>query len=122
YLYRFNFLKSFKFKVPVVIVGNITLGGTGKTPLIIHLAKELKKNGYYPGVISRGYGSSVKGVIEVNQKSNVDEVGDEPILIQKHIRMPVFVSKDRVMAAKALIKKYKRINVILSDDGLQHYR
>ena len=122
YLYRFNFLKSFKFKVPVVIVGNITLGGTGKTPLIIHLAKELKKNGYYPGVISRGYGSSVKGVIEVNQKSNVDEVGDEPILIQKHIRMPVFVSKDRVMAVKALIRKYKRINVILSDDGLQHYR
>ena len=56
YLYRFNFLKSFKIKVPVVIVGNITLGGTGKTPLIIHLAKELKKNGYYPGVISREIG------------------------------------------------------------------
>ena len=122
YLYRFNFLKSFKLDVPVVIVGNITLGGTGKTPLIIHLAKELKKNGYYPGIISRGYGSKAIGTIEVNQKSNIGEVGDEPILIQKHTHMPVFVSKDRVMAAKALIKKYKKIDVILSDDGIQHYR
>jgi tetraacyldisaccharide 4'-kinase len=122
YLYQFNFLKSFKLKVPVVIIGNITLGGTGKTPLIIHLAKELKKNGYYPGIVSRGYGSRATGPIEVNQKSNIDEVGDEPILIQKHTRMPVFVSRNRVMAAKALIKKYKKIDVILSDDGIQHYR
>ena len=75
YLYRFNFLKSFKLKVPVVIIGNITLGGTGKTPLIIHLAKELKKNGYHPGIVSRGYGSRVIGTIEVNQKSNINEVG-----------------------------------------------
>ena len=122
FLYQFNFLKSFKFNVPVIVIGNITLGGTGKTPLIIHLAEELKKNGYYPGIISRGYGSKAMGTIEVNQKSNIDEVGDEPILIQKHTHMPVFVSKDRVMAAKALIKKYKKIDVILSDDGIQHYR
>ena len=122
YFYRFNFLKSFKLKVPVIVVGNITLGGTGKTPLVIHLAKELKKNGYRPGIVSRGYGSGVKGTIEVNQKSKIDEVGDEPILIQRHTQMPVFVSKDRVMAANALIKKYKEINVILSDDGIQHYR
>jgi tetraacyldisaccharide 4'-kinase len=122
YLYQFNFLKSFKLKVPVVIVGNITLGGTGKTPLIIHLAKELKKNGYHPGIVSRGYGGRVTGTIEVNQKSNIDKVGDEPILIQKHTHMPVFVSKDRVMAAKALLNKYKRIDVILSDDGIKHCR
>ncbi len=122
YLYQFNFLKSFKLNVPVIVIGNITLGGTGKTPLIIHLAKELKKNGYYPGIVSRGYGSRVIGAIEVNQKSNINEVGDEPILIQKHTHMPVFVSKDRAMAAKALIKKYKKIDVILSDDGIQHYR
>lgn len=122
YLYQFNFLKSYKLKVPVVIVGNITLGGTGKTPLVIHLANELKKNGYHPGIVTRGYGSKVIGAAEVNPKSNTDEVGDEPILIQKRTRMPVFVSKDRVMAAKALIKKYKKIDVILSDDGIQHYR
>ncbi len=122
YLYRFNFLKSYKLKVPVVIVGNISLGGTGKTPLVIHLANELKKNGYHPGIVSRGYGSRAIGATEVNQKSNTDEVGDEPILIQKHTRMPVFVSKDRVMAAQALVKKYKKIDVILSDDGIQHYR
>lgn len=106
----------------MVIVGNITLGGTGKTPLVIHLANELKKNGYHPGIVTRGYGSKVIGAAEVNPKSNTDEVGDEPILIQKRTRMPVFVSKDRVMAANALIKKYKEINVILSDDGIQHYR
>ena len=82
----------------------------------------MKKNGYYPGIISRGYGSRAIGTIEVNQKSNIDEVGDEPILIQKRTHMPVFVSKDRVMAAKALINKYKKIDVILSDDGIQHYR
>ena len=122
YLYQFNFLKSFKLNVPVIVIGNITLGGTGKTPLIIHLAKELKKNGYHPGIVSRGYGARSISATEVNQKSDIDEVGDEPILIQKHTHMPVFVSKDRVMAAKALIKKYKKIDVILSDDGIQHYR
>jgi len=108
--------------VPVIIVGNITLGGTGKTPLIIHLANELKKHGYHPGIISRGYKSSLLGVTEVNHKSNVDKVGDEPILIKKHTNLPVFVSKDRVSAAKALLKKYKKTDVILSDDGIQHYQ
>ena len=122
YLYQFNFLKSFKLNVPVIVIGNITLGGTGKTPLIIHLAKELKKNGYHPGIISRGYGARSISATEVNQKSDIDEVGDEPILIQKHTHMPVFVSKDRVMAATVLIKKHKKIDVILSDDGIQHYR
>ena len=122
YLYQFNFLKSFKLNVPVIVIGNITLGGTGKTPLIIHFAKELKKNGYHPGIVSRGYGARLISATEVNQKSDIDEVGDEPILIQKHTHMPVFVSKDRVMAAKALIKKYKKTDVILSDDGIQHYR
>jgi len=122
YLYRFNLLKSFKIQVPVIVIGNITSGGTGKTPLVIHLANELKKNGYHPGIISRGYGPKRNGVSEVNQKSNVENIGDEPILIHKHTHLPVFISKDRVLAAKALIKKYKKIDVILSDDGMQHYR
>ncbi|NBW52490.1 MAG: tetraacyldisaccharide 4'-kinase [Betaproteobacteria bacterium] len=122
YLYRFNLLKSFKMQVPVIVIGNITLGGTGKTPLVIYLANELKKNGYHPGIISRGYGAKGNGISEVSQKSNVENVGDEPILIQKHTRLPVFISKDRVLAAQALLKKYKEIDVILSDDGLQHYR
>jgi tetraacyldisaccharide 4'-kinase len=122
YLYQFNLFNSFKLKVPVVVIGNITLGGTGKTPLIIHLAKELKRNGYYPGIVSRGYGSKVIGAVEVNHKSDIDEVGDEPILIQKHTHLPVFVAKDRAVAAKALMNKYKKIDIILSDDGMQHYR
>ena len=121
-LYQFNFLKSFKLKIPVIVVGNITSGGTGKTPLIIYLANELKKNGYRPGIISRGYGSKTEGVMEVSQKSDVAEAGDEPMLIQKHTHLPVFVSKDRVLAAKALVKKYAKTDVILSDDGIQHYR
>ena len=121
-LYEFNFLKSFKLKIPVIVVGNITSGGTGKTPLIIYLANELKKNGYRPGIISRGYGSKSEGVMEVSQKSDLADVGDEPMLIQKHTHLPVFVSKDRVLAAKALVKKYAKTDVILSDDGIQHYR
>ena len=121
-LYQFNFLKSFKLKIPVIVIGNITSGGTGKTPLIIYLANELKKNGYRPGIISRGYGSKSEGVMEVSQKSDVAEAGDEPMLIQKHTHLPVFVSKDRVLAAKALVKKYAKTDVILSDDGIQHYR
>lgn len=121
-LYEFNFLKSFKLKIPVIVIGNITSGGTGKTPLIIYLANELKKNGYRPGIISRGYGSKSEGVMEVSQKSDVAEAGDEPMLIQKHTHLPVFVSKDRVLAAKALVKKYAKTDVILSDDGIQHYR
>ena len=79
-------------QVPVIVIGNITLGGTGKTPLVIHLANELKKNGYHPGIISRGYGAKGNGISEVNQKSNVENVGDEPILIQKHTRLPVLVN------------------------------
>jgi len=122
YLYKYNFLKSFKLKVPVIVIGNITLGGTGKTPLVIHLANELKKNGYHPAIISRGFGSKIRVMSEVNHKSNLHDVGDEPFLIQRHTHVPVFVAKDRVLAAKALIKKYKKIDVILSDDGMQHYR
>ena len=106
----------------MIVIGNITSGGTGKTPLIIYLANELKKNGYRPGIISRGYGSKSEGVMEVSQKSDVAEAGDEPMLIQKHTHLPVFVSKDRVLAAKALVKKYAKTDVILSDDGIQHYR
>ena len=121
-LYRFNFLRSFKLKIPVIVVGNITSGGTGKTPLIIYLANELKKNGYRPGIISRGYGSKGGGMIEASQKNDAADVGDEPMLIQKHTHLPVFVSKDRVSAAKALLKKYKKTDVILSDDGMQHFR
>jgi len=121
-LYEFNFLKSYKLKIPVIVVGNITSGGTGKTPLIIYLANELKKNGYRPGIISRGYGSKSEGVMEVSQKSDVAQAGDEPMLIQKHTHLPVFVSKDRVLAAKTLVKKYAKTDVILSDDGIQHYR
>jgi tetraacyldisaccharide 4'-kinase len=121
-LYRFGFLRSFKLKIPVIVVGNITSGGTGKTPLIIYLANELKRNGYHPGIISRGYGSKSVGVIEVSQKSDVADAGDEPMLIQKHTHLPVFVSKDRVSAAKALLKKYRKTDVILSDDGIQHHR
>lgn len=122
YFYRYNFFQSYKFHIPVIIIGNISSGGTGKTPLVIFLANELKKNGYHPGIISRGYRSRFRGVTEVNHKSNPDSVGDEPVLIHKHTDMPVFVSKDRVLAAKALIKNYKKIDVILSDDGMQHFR
>ncbi|MSQ80400.1 MAG: tetraacyldisaccharide 4'-kinase [Candidatus Methylopumilus sp.] len=122
FLYQFNFIKSFRLKVPVIVIGNITLGGTGKTPLVIYLANELKKRGYNPGILSRGYGSTKIGINEVLQDSDISEVGDEPLLIAKYTNAPVFIGNNRVLAATELIKKYKKIDVILCDDGMQHYR
>lgn len=108
--------------VPVIVVGNITLGGTGKTPLLIALARFLKSRGYQPGVISRGYGGDIgEAAVLVTQGSVPADVGDEPVLIARESGCPVMVGRDRLSAAQALFEQ-TRCNVILSDDGLQHYR
>ena len=107
--------------VPVVIVGNITVGGTGKTPLLIALGKHLKALGIPFGVISRGYGRSSKGLKRLSEGSSASEVGDEPLEIFRALSAPVYVSENRVEAARALIQKHD-IQLILSDDGLQHYQ
>ena len=121
-LYRMGLLKSFRVPVPVVVVGNITVGGTGKTPLVLWLARFLSENGYRPGIVSRGYGGSTETPREVTNDAQASQVGDEPVLLAARGGCPVWVGRDRVVAVQALLAKYPRVNVIIADDGLQHYR
>ena len=120
--YEYGWLKSYRLNAPVVVVGNINVGGTGKTPLVIWLAEQMKLAGYKPGIISRGYGGSARLVTEVLPDSNPIQVGDESVLIAMRTKCPVFVSADRVSAGQHLLKSYPECNIIISDDGLQHYR
>jgi len=104
----------------IIVVGNITVGGSGKTPLVIRLCQILRTAGLKPGVISRGYGRRERDLRLVSPASDPGVVGDEPLLIAQRAGVPVIVSPDRCEAARVLVKK--GINVIISDDGLQHYR
>lgn len=120
-LYKLNFLSSYKAPLPVIIVGNITVGGTGKTPFIIELVKQLQQQGKKPGVISRGYGGqSQHWPLVVNDQTDAVIVGDEPQLIFQHTKCPIVVGPNRKNDIELLLEKYK-CDVILSDDGLQHY-
>ena len=121
-LYKYGLLKSYRLNVPVIVVGNINVGGTGKTPLVIWLAEQLQIAGYKPGIISRGYGGTAIATQAVFPQSNPQEVGDEPVLIARRTGCPVFVSQNRVAAGQALLKIHPECNVVISDDGLQHYR
>ncbi|MEX2353201.1 MAG: tetraacyldisaccharide 4'-kinase [Gammaproteobacteria bacterium] len=106
--------------VPVIIVGNITVGGTGKTPLIIWLSALLREQGHRPGIISRGYGGkSTKWPQQVRADSNPQLVGDEPVLLARRTGCPVAVSPDRYVAAQELLE-HTDCDVLLCDDGLQH--
>lgn len=120
--YRRGWLTSVAVGVPVVIIGNITAGGSGKTPLVIWLVNWLHAQGYRPGVVSRGYGGTVRGCIEVQHDSAPSEVGDEPLLTRIKTGAPVVVGHDRVAAARTLLARHPGVDVIVSDDGLQHYR
>ena len=113
--------RAHKIAVPVIIVGNIAVGGTGKTPVIIALCKELRIAGYKPGVIARGYGVNLTQSRIVPEDARADEYGDEPVLVSKTTGCPVAVGPDRI-ASTHLLCEQARCNVILSDDGLQHYR
>jgi len=122
YLYRNGLLKSIKVEVPVLIIGNITLGGTGKTPLALNLISQFLNEGLNPALISRGYGGSAKDITEVLESTNVRIAGDEALLVKTKSKIPVFVGKDRASVAKILLKKYPKTSIIISDDGLQHHR
>lgn len=118
--YRRAWLRQYRIGVPVIVVGNISVGGTGKTPLVIWLAQHLKKTGWQPGIVSRGYGGRAKTWPQhVTQCSDPLEVGDEPVLLAKNTGCPVMVAPDRVAAAKALLAQ--GVDIIVADDGLQHY-
>jgi tetraacyldisaccharide 4'-kinase len=122
YLYKNGFIKTVKIKVPVLVIGNITLGGTGKTPLALDLIEKFLRKGFKPALISRGYRGSAINITEVFEFSNVRDVGDEALLIKAKSKIPVFIGKNRVNVAKILLKKYPKTSIIISDDGLQHYR
>lgn len=110
-----------KLPVPVIVVGNITVGGTGKTPVVIWLVEALKRNGLQPAVVSRGYGSSAGSQArKVSVDDRAEEVGDEPLLISSRTSAPVYVHTDRVLAAQRAIAE--GADVLVADDGLQHYR
>ncbi len=120
--YKIGFFKSFKLGVPVIVVGNITVGGTGKTPLVIWLAERLKESGFTPGIISRGYGGvSGEKIIEVSEESDPFLVGDEPVLLSSKTRCPVYVGRKKGLVAQALLRDHPECDILLSDDGLQHY-
>ena len=120
--YRHGWLASVSVGVPVVIVGNITAGGSGKTPLVIWLVNWLRARGYRPGVVSRGYGGTARGCVAVQPDSPPAEVGDEPLLVRIKTEAPVVVGRDRVAAARTLLARHPGVDVIVSDDGLQNYR
>lgn len=121
-LFRLNILSSVKLPVPVVIVGNISVGGTGKTPLTLWLVEQLLANGWHPGIISRGFGGSGSKPQQVLHNSDPAAVGDEPVLMAQRKLCPVWIGRDRPAAAHALLAAHPECDVIISDDGLQHYR
>lgn len=121
FLYRTGLKKSVRLPVPVVIVGNLTVGGTGKTPLVIWLVRLLKQHGYKPGVISRGYaGDENQQPLSVTANSDPRQVGDEALLLARRCDCPIVVAVDRPAAARHLLAE-NACDVIISDDGLQHY-
>ena len=128
FAYRKRLLPSWRARVPVVVVGNITVGGTGKTPVVIEILEVLMRRGWTPGVVARGYGRVPRrehdplGVVRVYPDvATPEHFGDEPVLIARRSRVPVYVSPDRPAAARALLDAHPEVDVLVSDDGLQHY-
>ena len=117
--YLKNNIKSYRSEVPIIVVGNLTIGGTGKTPLVKHIANELIKRGYRPGIVSRGYGGNFKETLKVNEDTPVKETGDEAQILAK-LNIPFYIDKNRVRAVKTITNNHN-CDVIISDDGLQHY-
>jgi tetraacyldisaccharide 4'-kinase len=111
-----------RLPVPVIVVGNVTAGGTGKTPLAIHLVQALRDAGRTPGVITRGYGGDGPEPAAVTADADPRACGDEAVLIARETRAPVWRGRDRVAAARALLAAHPRCDVLVSDDGLQHLR
>ncbi len=118
--YRSGALRVTSLQLPVIVVGNIVAGGTGKTPLVLWLARMLTKNGWSPGIVSRGYGGSAALPMEVAVESSANLVGDEPLLLARDSGCPVWIGRDRVRAANGLLATHPVCDVLILDDGLQH--
>lgn len=120
--FRSGLLPVQRLPVPVIVVGNISVGGSGKTPVVDWLVRRLRAAGYRPGVVSRGYGSKVAGVAVLPQHPDAAMHGDEPALLARLTGCPVAVGADRPAAGRALLAAHPGCDVIVSDDGMQHYR
>jgi tetraacyldisaccharide 4'-kinase len=119
YLYAKRLRRSVRVSAPVILVGNLSVGGTGKTPLVCWLVSRLAERGLRPGVVTRGYGGSLRTVRLIGPSDEPDIVGDEPVLLARRTGVPVAVGRDRPAAAQLLVSA--GCDVVVSDDGLQHY-
>ena len=120
-LYQHGFYKQTTLPVPVIVVGNVMVGGVGKTPITMALVNHLKAQGLRVGVLSRGYGRKTSSTLAVSPKSQSQNVGDEPLLIARSCQVPVFVGNSRVDAGRALLSLHRDVQVLVCDDGLQHW-
>ena len=125
-LFRLRWLRSHTLGIPVIVVGNLIVGGAGKTPTVMALVALLSRHGFTPGIISRGYGGSRSGsnggTLEVQPQTAAAACGDEPLLMRWRTGVPVFVGRDRAAAGHALRRAHPAVDVVVSDDGLQHLR
>ncbi len=118
-LYKLGVFRVRHWNVPILVVGNLTVGGSGKTPLVIELARGLRARGWRPGVVSRGYGGISKGPTTVTAATDPFLVGDEPVLIAREAQVPVVVARKRAKAVDRLLQETE-VNLVIADDGLQH--
>jgi tetraacyldisaccharide 4'-kinase len=121
FAYVLGVFSSDRLPVRVLVVGNVVVGGTGKTPLVLHLVEALKRLGWRPGIVSRGYKGRHKAPAQVHPGDAPEDVGDEPLLLARRSGVPVFVGKRRADVARALLAAHPQCDLIISDDGLQHY-
>lgn len=119
--YRQHWLPSQHVPVPVVVVGNVLAGGAGKTPTVIGVVAHLQAQGWQVGIVSRGYGRQGEAIQAVHADASPAEVGDEPLLLQRKTGVPVYVGRQRAAAAQALLQAHPRTQIIVCDDGMQHY-
>ena len=121
-IYRKGWKQAWHAPVPVIVVGNVTVGGTGKTPLVLAIAQHLRAAGWQPGIVSRGHARKESGAtpLQVEPDADPGTTGDEPLLLRRLAGCPVWVGRRRAAAAQALLRAHPEVNVLLSDDGLQH--
>ena len=120
WLYRLGWRRAQTLPVPVVVVGNLIVGGAGKTPTVMAIVALLRRHGFTPGIVSRGYGRSDDGTLEVQPHTVAAACGDEPLLMRLRTGAPVFVGRDRAAAGRALLHAHPAVDIVVSDDGLQH--
>lgn len=119
---RSRLVRRERLPVPVIVVGNLTVGGAGKTPLVVEIVKGLRARGWSPGIVSRGYGGSARDPTLVSSSGDAAVCGDEPVLLHEASGAPVAVGRDRSAAARLLLSTHAHCDVLVADDGLQHWR